>query len=262
MMNRIYKCVSIAVMVALGASASGQANVGIGTTSPDATAALHIVSPGGNQGVLIPVMDQAMRVTVKNNHAADGLLVYDPGLRKFFFFDGTAHIWRTLNPLTAPNDDGSAQHSGNLDVSGMVTATNYGINLVGNGPVPRGGIIMWSGVFGSVPDGWQLCDGTNSTPNLSDRFIVSNGPTYSIGDQGGTDNVTLTVNQMPSHTHTILGQSGGDNNDNNNEQRFAGGDKGVTENAFFFQTESQPKGQDQPFDNRPRYYALAFIMKL
>jgi hypothetical protein len=59
-----------------------------------------------------------------------------------------------------------------------------------------------------------------------------------------------------------LGQTGGDNNDNNNTDRFAGGDKGATESGFFFTTESQSKGNGQPFDNRPPYLALAYIMKL
>lgn len=40
------------------------------------------------------------------------------------------------------------------------------------GTVPIGGIIMWSGSIASVPSGYQLCDGTNSTPDLRNRFIV------------------------------------------------------------------------------------------
>ncbi len=38
--------------------------------------------------------------------------------------------------------------------------------------VPPGGIIMWSGAINDIPVGWALCDGSNGTPDLRDRFIV------------------------------------------------------------------------------------------
>jgi hypothetical protein len=37
--------------------------------------------------------------------------------------------------------------------------------------VPPGGIIMWSGTLATVPTGWALCDGTNGTPDLRDKFV-------------------------------------------------------------------------------------------
>lgn len=67
--------------------------------------------------------------------------------------------------------------------------------------IPIGGIIMWSGSVGSVPAGWALCDGSNGTPDLRNRFIVGAGSTYSPGTTGGAASVTLTASQMPSHTH-------------------------------------------------------------
>jgi hypothetical protein len=51
--------------------------------------------------------------------------------------------------------------------------------------VPLGGIIMWSGTIGNIPDGYKLCDGTNGTPNLRDRFIVGAGDSYSVNDTVG-----------------------------------------------------------------------------
>jgi len=67
---------------------------------------------------------------------------------------------------------------------------------------PTGGIIMWSGSIASIPSGWNLCDGTNSTPDLRNRFVVGAGDTYSPDDTGGEDSVTLTESQMPSHSHS------------------------------------------------------------
>jgi hypothetical protein len=42
------------------------------------------------------------------------------------------------------------------------------------GPVPVGGIIMWSGTIAAIPTGWSLCDGTANSPgpDLRDKFVV------------------------------------------------------------------------------------------
>lgn len=68
--------------------------------------------------------------------------------------------------------------------------------------VPRGVVTMWSGSANAVPLGWALCNGTNGTPDLRDRFVVGAGGAYTSGDTGGQDTVTLTAAQMPTHTHT------------------------------------------------------------
>ena len=41
-----------------------------------------------------------------------------------------------------------------------------------SGNVPIGGIIMWSGTIATIPTNWALCDGTNGTPDLRDKFVV------------------------------------------------------------------------------------------
>lgn len=71
-------------------------------------------------------------------------------------------------------------------------------------PMPKGGIIMWSGT--KAPKGWALCDGENKTPDLSGRFIVgySDSDDYNkIGNTGGVDKVELTEDDLPKHRHTI-----------------------------------------------------------
>ena len=65
--------------------------------------------------------------------------------------------------------------------------------------LPRGSIIMWNG--SSVPSGWALCNGGHGTPNLSGRFIVAYGNGYGIGNTGGTNHITITTAQMPTHKH-------------------------------------------------------------
>jgi hypothetical protein len=56
--------------------------------------------------------------------------------------------------------------------------------------------------------GWYLCDGRNGAPDLRGRVAVGSHPDLSdyniIGISGGNDQVTLSENQMPHHTHTGL----------------------------------------------------------
>jgi len=63
--------------------------------------------------------------------------------------------------------------------------------------IPTGMITMWYGSIASIPSGWYLCDGTNSTPDLRNRFIVGAGSTYAVAATGGSANATLV-----SHNHT------------------------------------------------------------
>jgi hypothetical protein len=110
------------------------------------------------------------------------------------------------------------------NVTGPVTATQTQIN----NPIPTGLISMWSGSLASIPVGWLLCDGTNGTPDLRNRFIVGQGSTYPLGSTGGntttsaggshthtteaagahshsgtTGGTALTTAQMPAHTHDL-----------------------------------------------------------
>ena len=44
---------------------------------------------------------------------------------------------------------------------------------------------MWSGSIGAIPVGYYLCNGSNGTPDLRDRFVVGAGNTYAVGNTGG-----------------------------------------------------------------------------
>jgi microcystin-dependent protein len=127
---------------------------------------------------------------------------------------------------------------------------------------PSGGIIIWSGAANAIPSGWVLCDGSNSTPDLRGRFVVgyhnSNGD-YDVGDTGGAETVTLSINEMPAHDHDT---------DLDGYKVFATGP-----NAMGFISYGGPGGYPggyvnmqntgggQAHENRPPYYALCYIMK-
>lgn len=101
----------------------------------------------------------------------------------------------------------------NFGITASVAEINTldNINTAGNfGLVPSGGIIIWSGSSAAIPSGWLLCDGTNSTPNLLDRFVVGAGSTYAVGNTGGAATVALDVANLPSHSHTVNINSGGE----------------------------------------------------
>lgn len=63
--------------------------------------------------------------------------------------------------------------------------------------VPAGAILLWSGSIGSIPSGWYLCNGSNGTPDLRDRFVVGAGSSYAVNGTGGSANAIVV-----SHTHT------------------------------------------------------------
>lgn len=69
--------------------------------------------------------------------------------------------------------------------------------------VPLGTIVMWSGSAASIPARWSLCNGTNGTPNLVNKFILgsdgtASGSTVSVGANGGSE----TTAGAGSHSHT------------------------------------------------------------
>ncbi len=153
--------------------------------------------------------------------------------------------------------------SGGVITSGVVTATSFagsGANLTGIVAVPSGCILIWSGAANAIPTGFVLCNGSNGTPDLRGKFVVGyhdgNGD-YDVGDTGGAESVTLTVNQIPSHKHTtnIDGQhvipGGGGSS-------YPYGGAGTYASRLFSMDNT---GGGQSHENRPPFYALCYIMK-
>jgi len=49
--------------------------------------------------------------------------------------------------------------------------------------LPEGTVAMWQG--SGVPEGWSLCDGSDGTPDLRDRFVIGAGGSHGVGSTGG-----------------------------------------------------------------------------
>lgn len=67
----------------------------------------------------------------------------------------------------------------------------------------KGEIRMFSGLESEIPEGWHICDGTEGTPNLIDKFIKASRV---AGEEGGNTELvdgglTLTEENIPAHTH-------------------------------------------------------------
>lgn len=141
--------------------------------------------------------------------------------------------------------------------------------------IPAGGIIIWSGSTGSVPATWYLCDGTNGTPDLRDRFIIGAGNSYAVNAVGGTaDAVVVSHNHTatstsvvtdPGHLHQSLGFTGGagtgigsTDTDNTTNVPTTTSTTGITVATTTTNTSAGVSGTNA---NIPPYYALAYIMK-
>ncbi len=159
---------------------------------------------------------------------------------------------------------GDSRVDGDLEVTGKLTVGDLDVTGAITGlpsDVPEGAIIMFSGA--SIPTGWQLCDGTNGTPDLNGRFIVATGGGYSVNDTGGEEKVTLTVEEMPKHTHgykdIYYSENGGQVDVPNG---LGSNDTDHDNKGWEIDRTTAEAGADEAHENRPPYYALAFIMKM
>lgn len=155
--------------------------------------------------------------------------------------------------------------------------------------VPQGSIIPWYGNLANIPDGFALCDGTNGTPDLRNRFLVGAGDAYKLAAVGGESTHVLSINEMPWHNHNASSAVGYFRSRSNTfygkgpsstlgwnavSGYFSVVEEGLRSegNADANSTEYivkfdgskivQGQGGDQPHENRPPYYALYYIMKL
>ncbi len=110
--------------------------------------------------------------------------------------------------------------------------------------VPIGSIVGWTLPISAIPRAWSLCDGTNGTPDLRDRFIPGAGTIYNPDDTGGS----------ASHTHGFTGDG---------HLHSPGIGTGL-EFALFDQSEDIEippiSGTTDATPNLPPFYALTYII--
>lgn len=145
--------------------------------------------------------------------------------------------------------------------------------------VPSGAILLWSGSTASIPTGFVICDGNNSTPDLRNRFVVGAGDTYAVDATGGSADAvvvdhTHTASSSssssvtdPGHNHSVP-NSGSQNNSfdsgttvgNDTTGTSGTATTGISVSTTTTTTVSNA-GVSGTDANLPPYYALAYIMK-
>ena len=152
-----------------------------------------------------------------------------------------------------------------------------------------GEIRVFAGNF--APVGWLFCDGqllpidqydvlfnligttyggdgqtTFALPDLQSRIPIHQGNGYGLAQTGGAEQVTLTVNQIPAHSHAPLATSTGASTANPANANFAN----WPDSPFATTPPATPmapdtlgaQGGSQPHDNMPPYLGVNFIISL
>lgn len=154
---------------------------------------------------------------------------------------------------------------------------------------------MFGGNF--APAGWMFCEGqmlpisenetlfnligttyggdgqtTFALPDLRGRIPIhmgtgTTGSSYGLSEQGGTESVTLTATQMPTHAHPLLATNAAADQRNPAGAQFA-----VTEEPLYAAPGAAPpnldagnvgtSGGSQPHDNMQPYLCVNFIISL
>lgn len=184
------------------------------------------------------------------------------------FGTGTAAIpfssLMRLKPLSLfrnlPNQSSSA-----IDLDDENTlATSRAVKLLNDKvetKLPAGCILIWSGSITTIPSGFALCDGQSGRPDLRDRFVLGAGSSYYVGQLGGEKDHRLTQDEMPKHRHgpsSPMGKGDGLAGRGGLAVSRIWGDK----DGDYSNNLTDDRGGDQPHNNMPPYFAMAYIIKL
>jgi microcystin-dependent protein len=143
-------------------------------------------------GTVTGLTDFSTATAQATNFSTANIIVASGNVSNVIGINNTFTLANLVNPV--------ATTKAASDVSTAVATTAFVHSVM-----PTGIIVMWNSTAASIPAGWQLCNGSNGTPDLRDRFIVGAGSTYAFGDTGGAASVTLTQASMPIHTHVLSG---------------------------------------------------------
>lgn len=169
---------------------NAQDNVGIGTTTPDASSKLDVTA--NNKGVLIPRLTTAQRLAIPS--PANGLLVFDTNLDCFYFYSSISSAWTSLctagvtGPTgatgsagaTGPTGAGVAGATGNTGPTGATGASGGPIGPTG--PMGTLGlpVFQYLSASGTINPGTDIAILTSSIP-VSSTFTLPACNSVSVG---------------------------------------------------------------------------------
>ncbi len=217
---------------------------------------------------------------MKTKHIIFGLLIF---VLLFLFIQNKEHAGSTSPPLS----NEAIQNIAKVYSDTANTATFNNIQTTGklnvDGSVnflPVASIIMFAWPDNAIPDGWAKCDGGTyiienkkakkvakgtqggiDTPDLRGRFPLGIGAGPGLTQRsewqnGGAESHTLTVNEMPKHTHNV--QVPGYNNNGANTWEST---QDRNTNGMYTRTTTET-GQGQPHNNMPPFATVNFIMRI
>lgn len=200
---------------------------------------VSVLPASGNQGAVYFLTSDNSLNFDNGSSFSKSISVINPVAGDLIYYDGAA--WQRLAKGTA------GQY---LQMNAAATAPQW--------TSFTGMIVMWSGTIATIPTGWVLCNGSNGTPDLRNRFIVaadadSGGVakstiTGSAAQTGGS--TTITQGNLPSYNLTVNGRSAGGDGPN-----FGTSANGGASESLSISSGGSATAYTQPF------YALAYIMK-
>ena len=154
-----------------------------------------------------------------------------------------------------------------------------------------GEIRMFAGNF--APAGWMFCEGqllpisenetlfnligttyggdgqsTFALPDLRGRIPIHMGNGFILAETGGAEEITLTVNQIPAHSHPQVANSGVAQSNNPQNNVLAASLAGTIYNSLNTSPVNMnaqavsPTGGSQPHTNFQPYLCINFILSL
>lgn len=146
--------------------------------------------------------------------------------------------------------------------------------------VPYGMIMLWYGAILNIPSGWQLCDGSNGTPDLTNVFVIGANADYNGVATSSITNTPLSTggsaaSSLPNHSHDIydpghthaLNPAGNANitatpGTGGSTQYMATGAGGFATGIGDANISIISTGTAATYGNVPPFRALAYIMKV
>ena len=151
--------------------------------------------------------------------------------------------------------------------------------------VPVGTIVAYAGV--NVPDEWLVCDGTPyrkadypalaamlgatgtggefMVPDLRGRFLMGASDTHPPASTGGEEAHTLTVDEMPSHSHPVVGPGSWEQGAGIWGSNVGAGSGWSTVSSYqsgaLGRLEAASAGGGHPHNNLPPFYTVVYIIK-
>ena len=147
--------------------------------------------------------------------------------------EGTANI---SSSISAGSISVSSLSTSSLSLNGSINMNSNIIQNVGtpgssgdgankqyvDSVLPIGSIIMWSGSVANIPSKWSLCNGSNETPDLRNKFIIGahsdyNGVSMATVEGPGTIPPTYKKSGGDKDSHLISHNHSGYTNSNTND---------------------------------------------